>query len=145
MNDIKSQLIHDLVLQYPHPTKMMGIDTDASDAGISGILFQVNDDNTERIVECFSRSYTGDGMEWAIRDREALAIVVSVSRFERYLRGKHFIVRTDHHSLQWLRRELKNARLLRWALKLQEHHFSIFARQGKDNGNAHALSRDPSY
>jgi hypothetical protein len=40
---------------------------------------------------------------------------------------------------------VKNARLLRWALKLQEYHFSIFARPGKDNGNADVLSRDPSY
>jgi hypothetical protein len=67
------------------------MDTDVSDAGISGILFQVNDDNTEPIVECFSRSYTGDEVKWAIREREALATAVSVSRFERYLHGKHFI------------------------------------------------------
>jgi hypothetical protein len=50
MSDIKSLLIKDLVLQYPDPTKMMGIDTDASDAGIPGILFQVDDENREPLL-----------------------------------------------------------------------------------------------
>ena len=53
-------------------------------------------------------------------ERECLAIVWSLKKFEKYLYGKLFILETDHNTLQYLEKaKFVNARMMRWALILQ--------------------------
>jgi len=35
--------------------------------------------------------------------RELLAVVATLHHFRHYLLGNHVILRTDHHSLKWLK------------------------------------------
>ena len=71
-----------------------------------------------------------------------LSIVWSLAKFTVYLYGKEFIIQTDHQLLTFLNTaHLSNARLLRWALKLQPYMFKIEAIPGKDNVGADFLSR----
>ena len=53
------------------------------------------------------------------------------------------MVKTDHKSLEWLLKAEKHARLVRWAIRLNEYNFTIKAKAGKLNVTADALSRLP--
>ncbi|GFO37368.1 Ty3/gypsy family of RNAse hi in long-term repeat domain-containing protein [Plakobranchus ocellatus] len=75
-------------------------------------------------------------------EREALALVFAVTQFQRYLIFKHFVLQTDHKPLAYLRTgSPKNARLMRWALALQEFSFQVVHIPGSENLHADVLSR----
>ncbi|GFO06276.1 Ty3/gypsy family of RNAse hi in long-term repeat domain-containing protein [Plakobranchus ocellatus] len=75
-------------------------------------------------------------------EREALALVFAVTQFQRYLIFKHFVLQTDHKPLAYLRTgSPNNARLMRWALALQEFSFRVVHIPGSENVHADVLSR----
>ncbi|EZG43242.1 putative retrotransposon, Ty3-gypsy protein [Gregarina niphandrodes] len=77
------------------------LDTDASTYAIAGVLQQREGDTTH-VLQVASKKLTAAEAKWPIYELEAHAIVWSIFRFAHYLRGKEFIVRTDHQSLKWL-------------------------------------------
>ncbi|GAA48974.1 pro-Pol polyprotein, partial [Clonorchis sinensis] len=73
-----------------------------------------------------------------------LALVYFLHHFRPYLLGKHFLVRTDHHSLQWLQSfRDPDGQVARWQERIQEYNFSCIYRPGARHSNADALSRRP--
>ena len=58
--------------------------------------------------------------------------------------SREFLIRTDHHALQWLR-QFKHAegQLARWIQLLETYHGRIVHRAGKLHQNADGLSRRP--
>ena len=56
--------------------------------------------------------------------RECLAVVWAVQKFEAYLYGREFIIETDHQPLLCLRKsKVANQRVMRWALSLQPYRY----------------------
>ncbi|KAK3877958.1 hypothetical protein Pcinc_017360 [Petrolisthes cinctipes] len=75
-------------------------------------------------------------------ERECLAIIFGILRFDYYLRRKEFILEVDHKPLTYLQTSRgKNDRLLRWALNLQAYKFRVIHVAGTDNIGADLLSR----
>ena len=65
-----------------------------------------------------------------------------IEHFHPYLYGRHFLVQTDHASLQWLLNfKALEGQLARWMQKLGEYDFEVKHRKGTEHGNANALSR----
>ena len=94
---------------------------------------------------CFaSRKLLARERAYAIIERECLALVWAISKFHMYLYGVEFIVETDHHPLAYLTTaKVKNTRVMRWALSLQQYRFVVKAIKGNDNIGADYLSRCP--
>ena len=81
---------------------------------------------------------------YSTTEREALAVIFGIKKFEPYLYGRKFILHTDHHSLKWLMSiSDPSGRLARWSLLVQQYDFDIQHRPGVAHGNADALSRRP--
>ena len=79
---------------------------------------------------------------YSTTEREGLAVVDVIKKYEPYLSGKKFFVHTDLSSLSWLMLVKDHTgRLARWALRLQQYDFEIIHRSCVANGNADALSR----
>ena len=75
-------------------------------------------------------------------EKECLAVVWAVQKFETYLYGKEFVLQVDHQPLLAIRRsKVANGRILRWALALQPYRFRIEAIKGKENVGADFMSR----
>ena len=56
----------------------------------------------------------------------ALALVYSVRKFRHYIKGKTFLLVTDHNALLWFFRQPNlRGKLARWALNLQQFDFTI--------------------
>ena len=75
-------------------------------------------------------------------ERECLAVVWGVRKFQLYLYGRPFVLQTDHQPLVFLNKaKLLNDRIMRWALFLQSYRMHIMAIKGADNVEADYMSR----
>ena len=101
-------------------------------------------DNREVVIAYAGRNLSPTEQAYSATEREALAVVGGIKKFQPYLYGQRFTVHSDHHALRWLR-NIKDVtgRLARWSLFIQQFDFEIKHRPGVNNGNADALSRRP--
>ena len=142
---LKEHLSQSPVLIYPDSSSEFILDTDASHLAIGAVLSQMVD-GKEHPVAYFSRTLNQPEQQYCITRKELLAVVQSIEHFHPYLYGRHFLVRTDHASLQWLLNfKASEGQLARWMQKLGEYDFEVKHRKGVEHGNADALSRRPCF
>jgi len=60
-------------------------------------------DGVERPIAFYSRVMNSAQRNYCPTRRELLAVVAALQHFCHYLLGSHIILRTDHHSLKWLK------------------------------------------
>ncbi|CAB4002062.1 Hypothetical predicted protein [Paramuricea clavata] len=139
-NSAKDLIASSTIPQYYDVTLPVTLQVDASDEAIGGVLLQ----NGKPV--CFT-SHTLDSTErnYAQIEKECLAIVTCMSKWHQYLYGKkNILVHTDHQPLETIfRKPLSKAprRLQRMMLKLQQYHFSVQYKKGKEMYIADTLSR----
>ncbi|PFX14137.1 Retrovirus-related Pol polyprotein [Stylophora pistillata] len=115
------------------PVKQIPYRTSPEDASSTGIGFtsaQVQNGKEVAIA------YNGRGLNSAelycsTTEREALALIEGIKKFQPHLQNRKFTVATDHSSLRWLM-NVKDASgcLARWALLLQQYDFEIIHSPG---------------
>lgn len=115
---------------------------DASPHGLGALLVQYDKDNEHRVVSFASKSLTETERRYCQTEKEALAIVWAVERFQFYLLGRSFDILTDCKALSFLfaTRSKPCARIERWVLRLQLFDYRVVHVAGKDNV-ADSLSR----
>ena len=127
--------------QLPDLNKNFTLRTDASDTGVGAVLLQ------EIAGEMFPVAYASKKLNksqcrYSVMERECLAVVWAVLKFEPYLYGKEFIIETDHQPLTCLRTsKVANGRIMRWALALQPYRYRLKVIKGTENVGADYLSR----
>lgn len=138
---LKETLCEATVLAHPDFTKEFILDTDASDYGIGAVLSQVID-GTERVVGFASKTLSKAERRYCVTRKELYALVHFVKYYRHYLVGKHFTVRTDHSSLQWLMRfKEPEGQVARWLEVLSSFDMKIEHRPGRKHQNADGMSR----
>ena len=138
---LKSALVLAPVLSYPNFKMPFHLYVDASQTGIGLTLGQIVD-GKEVVIAYAGRDLNHVERNYSTTEREALAVIDGVKRFQPYLYGHKFTIHTDHSALKWLMSmQDPTGRLARWSLLIQQFDFDIVYRPGKTNGNADALSR----
>lgn len=129
------------ILCLPDFDKGFIVRTDASDIGIGAVLLQEH--QNYKFPVCYaSKKLLDRERAYSVIEKECLAVVWAVQKFQSYLYGTHFMLETDHEPLTYLNKaKCANARLMRWALALQPFKMSIQGIKGKDNAGADFLSR----
>eukprot|EP00731_Ephydatia_muelleri_P039162 Em1159g2a len=113
----------------------------ACETGIGAVLSQEHD-GLERVVAYASRTLSKAERKYCVTRKELLAVVTFMRHFRPYLLGHHFILRTDHSSLQWIySMKEPEGQLARWLEQIQEFDVEVVHRRGKCHQNADALSR----
>ena len=80
-----------------------------------------------------SRSLTPTGVLYAHMEKELLAIVFGMEKFETYLHGRKVLVESDHKPLEEIfKKSLFNApkRLQRMLLRPQRYEFEVSYKKG---------------
>ncbi|KII72627.1 Transposon Tf2-8 polyprotein [Thelohanellus kitauei] len=136
-------------LAHYDPNLPIIMDTDASSQGNGAVLIQLDKDGHEHPISFTSRILSTCEQKYSTIEREALAIVYGLRKFNHYLFGRSFKIRTDHKPLEHLfsiKRPLPAiviSRLERWLLILNSYDFKIIYRSGASNAIADSLSRLP--
>ena len=140
---LKEVMVNPPILSLPRDTGDFILDTDASNSGLGAILIQVQD-GEEKVLAYASCALTKEQKRYCTTRKELLSVIRFTRQFKHLLLGRHFICRSDHSSLRWLK-NFKDAsnQLARWLEELQQYHFTIKHRPGKEHANADALSRLP--
>ena len=146
---LKSLFVNAPVLAYFDSTKEITVQCDASQGGLGAVMIQGG-----RPVEYASRAMTPTEQNYAQIEKELLAIIFGMERFNSYLYAyPHKItVETDHKPLISINRKALSSapkRLQRMLLRLQRYTFDLVFRPGSSLVLADTLSRayppaDPS-
>eukprot|EP00731_Ephydatia_muelleri_P017388 Em0010g486a len=129
-DELKSRLLSAPILSFPDFEKPFILDTDACQYGIGAVLSE-DHDGEEKVVAYGSRTLSKAERKYCVTRKELLAVVTFTKHFRPYLLGRHFTLRTDHSSLQWLyNMKEPEGQLARWLEQLQEYDFAVIHRRG---------------
>ena len=139
--DLKIALSGDPILKLPDIDEEFVVRTDASNVAMGCVLMQ-NYEGIMHPVAYASKKFSERERKYSVEERECLAMVWGIQKFNRYLYGKEFTMETDHCGLQYLKTgSIRNARVMRWYLALQNYKFRVKYIRGSDNVVADYLSR----
>ena len=140
---LKTALLTAPVLAHYDPERDSEVRTDASGIGVGAVIVQKYPEGWKPIAYA-SRQLTKCEMNYGISEKECLAIIFALNKFRPFLDHRHFVVVTDHHALCFMKnKRILPARLMRWALFLEEFDFDIKYKSGSCNKDADCLSRFP--
>jgi len=138
---LKAAMASEPILKIPDVNLPFVLRTDASNSGIGAVLLQYVDNHPYPVAYA-SRKLLDRETKYSTIERECLAIVFGVQKFDYYLMGKEFILEVDHKPLVYLKNfRRSNNRVVRWALSLQPYKFRLVHVAGRDNVGADLLSR----
>ncbi|KAF3652901.1 hypothetical protein FXO37_17279 [Capsicum annuum] len=138
---LKSAITSALMLALLDFSKSFVLEIDASGVGIGAVLLQEG-----RPIAFFSEGLVDKKIALSVYERELLALVTAVQKWRSYLLGRHFTIKTVHHSLKFLlEQRITTPSLQKWLAKLIDYDFDISLKTSKENVVANALSRREDY
>lgn len=139
MAEIKALVTAAPVLQYYDPTKELTLQCDSSGKGLGAALLQ------EGQPICYaSRSLTDTETRYAQIEKEMLAIVYALEKFDQYTYGRKVRVTSDHKPLEAiLKKPLASApkRLQGMIMRVQRYNIEVVWLPGEKMYLADTLSR----
>jgi len=121
-NDSRDQAFQELkrrintppILRLPDVTQPFIVQTDASHIGTGAVLLQEAATGEQQPVAFACRKLQSRESNYSTIERECLAIVWGIRKFQEYVYGTEFFLETDHEPLQYLRQaKFQNGRLMR--------------------------------
>jgi len=145
INTFKEALLHSMTLYYPDYSLTWILRTDASDLGVGYALLQVyyeksDSDPVYQLIMLGSKKFSDAALNWDTFCKEAYGTFFGIQQVEYYVRGKPFILETDHANLQWIEASIV-PKVIRWRTYMQSFVFLIRHIPGKQNIIADWLSR----
>lgn len=146
---IKQLLTSAPVLVHYNPNYELKLTTDASPYGIGGVLSHIMPNGEERPIAYSSRTLSSAEKGYSQIEREGLAIIFGLCKFNQYLYGRPFTLVSDNKPLLAIFNPMKGIpqysanRLRRWAVILSNYQYKLQYIKSKENC-ADFLSRSPT-
>ena len=114
---------------------------DRSPVGLGAVLTQLHGSEWP-VIGYASRRLSDVERRYGQTEKEALPLGWVCKRFNMYVFGREFEIKTDHKPLKYIysKKSKPSVRVERWVLRLQAYQFKVVYRPVKTN-IAHALSR----
>ena len=146
LDRIKEELCTSQVISYydPDPNTETILQCDASTLGLGAWIRQIDSKGEEKIVGMASRCLTRTESRYSNIERECLAVLFGLEKFEYYLLGRKVLVETDHSPLeQSFKKNLAEvpSRLQRFILRCLKFDIQVQYKPGRTIPVADALSR----
>ena len=124
----KKAIQNSVTLNFPDYSLPWIIRSDSSDHAVGAVLSQQNTDSSSTVIHqpisFASHKYSVAAVNWDTFKHEPYALSLVVMTFSYYLRGKEFIVETDHRNLIWIESSQVPI-VIRWRVLLQSYNFLI--------------------
>ena len=85
-------------MRLPDFARPFIVQTDASDTGVGAALLQNFDDGLFPVAHARKKLLQRE-KNYSVIERECLAIVFAVQKYQKYLYGNEFVLHTDHRPL----------------------------------------------
>ena len=143
----KSAIARAATLHFPDYSLPWVLRVDASEFAVGSVLYQIfttpEGEEIHQPIMFTSKRFSDTATRWDTYKREAYAIYHGVASNQWYLRGKTFVLETDHRNLVWIESS-DTPIVVRWRALLQSYDFKIRHIPGAHNKVADWLSRPPS-
>eukprot|EP00253_Pinus_taeda_P009982 PITA_09982 len=141
LNELKDKLVSAPILRGPNWAVPFHIHTDASNKAIGATLGQL-EEKLPYAIYFVSKNLSKAEMNNTVTEKEFLAVVHALNKFQHYIIGYQTFVYTDHAAIRYLMNKPDvNARIIRWLLLLQQFDLTIVDKPGRENLVADFLSR----
>jgi hypothetical protein len=141
---LKDALLNSCSIFYPDYSLAWTLRTDASIVGVSAALFQLSPSPNNTLewqpIGLASHKFSDVATRWTTIEQEAYGCYFGILSFESKLRGKHFLLETDHRNLIWMEKSVV-PKIVRWVLYMKSFSFDVRHVPGKLNNVADHLSR----
>ncbi|GKT28903.1 hypothetical protein ADUPG1_000929, partial [Aduncisulcus paluster] len=104
-----------IVLSFPTGRGVIHLYTDASIKGIGGVLLEEFEDEEPKGLGFISTAVSDVQSRWSITELELYAIVYCVNQSRHFLRGRKFVVHSDHRNLLYME-ESQSKKVQRWKM-----------------------------
>ncbi|XP_031335233.1 uncharacterized protein K02A2.6-like [Photinus pyralis] len=144
---LKEVLQSDLLLTHYDPLLPIIVAADASNQGIGAVIMHELPNKSRKAIFHSSRTLTETEKKYSQIEKEALGLIYAVTKFHKYIFGRHFTLETDHKPLLHIFGNKKGIpiytanRLQRWACTLLLYDFDITYINTDSFGYADFLSR----
>ena len=117
-------------------------EVDSSDSTIGAVLLQSMLEQGNKPVAFASQKLTPTQKSWSTIKKEAFAAIWALDKFRNWIFNKPVTVYSDHNPLTYITESAtKSAKLMRWALALQQYNVVFKFKAGRANVVADCLSR----
>jgi len=89
-------------MDYPTANCKFTLITDTSKSNTGYLLNQESEYGVQRLIACRGRSLHPAERNYTITELELLSIIEALDKYRHYLLGRHFVIKSDHVSLQFL-------------------------------------------
>lgn len=96
---MKKEVTSDRILVHFNPDLPVILETDASKFAVAGVLSHKFSNGEKKPIAFISRALTKSEINYSVIEKEALAIIFSVTKLKQYLLGLNFELATDHKPL----------------------------------------------
>ncbi|KAL3691076.1 hypothetical protein R1sor_004727 [Riccia sorocarpa] len=133
---LKEKLSQGPIFRPPNWNMIFHVHTDASGVVVGAVLAQPQDPKIDLPIYFVSRTLNNSEKDYTTTEREALAMVYAVKKFNK------FVFFVDHQALTYIVNKVHiTGRIARWLLLLHEFDFTVVYKPGKINILADQLSR----
>ena len=142
-NYVKECLCRSVEKYFPDYALNWILRVDASDTAVGAVLLQIRIINGKEIHQPIgfkSHKFSGAALNWDAHKKEAYALYFGTKSFAYYLRGKPFILETDHSNLQYIEKS-EVPIIIRWRVYMQSFMLVLRHIKGKHNTVADWASR----
>ncbi|CAS00122.1 Protein CBG27950 [Caenorhabditis briggsae] len=120
-DNIKQMLQSDLLLTHYDPKLPIIVAADACQYGIGAVISHRFPDGSEKAIYHISKALTAPQRNYSQIEKEVFGLITAVTKFHKFIHGRHFTLKTDHKPLLSIFGEKKGIpiysanRLQRWA------------------------------
>ena len=141
--DIKELLITPPVLKAPTPDGLFHLESDTSQEGVGGTLFQ-KQRNEWVVIGYHSKILPQSAKNFGITELELTGLLVNIHSFMQLLCNRYFEVLVDHKAIEYMIKsntESPTTRLKTLLLKLSEYTIDLKYQKGSEMHTSDTLSR----
>ena len=146
---LKLKLSNAPVLCLYDPNLLLLLACDASSYGLGAVISHIFPDGSEKPIAFASRTLNCNEINYSQVDKEGVAVIFAVKKFNQYVLGRRFTIVTDNKAITRIFdphvavSAIAAARLTRWSLMLSQYDYHIEFKSTKHHLNADMLSRLP--
>jgi len=126
--------------------KPYNIHVDTSNYMVGAVVSQSDENGGEKPIAFASKKLNSTQQGWSTIEKESYAAMWALQKYRNWIFGAEVVVHSDHNPITYLTEASpKSAKLMRWALAIQEFNVKFQYKAGKHNTAADFLSRmDPA-